>query len=96
MGISGRHLLLNIAAQAKQGSADHWKFSKVHTGPRFAHSYQPSVCIRLYNEIMQATSKVIQNHENEYVRGIGQGEASHRKYKRLELGDGRAYDRSSN
>jgi hypothetical protein len=44
---------------------------------------------------MQATSKVIQNHENEHVRGIEQGEVRHRKYKRLKLGDGQAYDRSS-
>jgi hypothetical protein len=40
-------------------------------------------------------TEVTQNHENEYVRGIGQGEARHRKYKRLKLGGGQAYDRSS-
>jgi hypothetical protein len=28
-------------------------------------------------------------------RNIGQGEARHRKYKRLKLGSGQAYDRSS-
>jgi hypothetical protein len=33
--------------------------------------------------------------ENEHVRGIGQGEARHRKYRRLKLGGGQAYDRSS-
>jgi DnaJ-class molecular chaperone len=32
-----------------------------------------------------------QNHENPYVRNIGQGEARHRKYKRLKLGGGQAY-----
>jgi hypothetical protein len=37
----------------------------------------------------------IQNHENENVRYIGQGEARHRKYKRLKLGGGHVYDRSS-
>jgi hypothetical protein len=36
---------------------------------------------------------VIQNHENEYVRGIGKGEARHRKYKRLKLGGSQSYDR---
>jgi hypothetical protein len=36
-----------------------------------------------------------QSHENEHVRGVGQGEARHRKYKRLKLGGGKAYDRSS-
>jgi hypothetical protein len=35
------------------------------------------------------------SNENEHVRGIGQGEARHRKYKRLKLGGGQAYDRSS-
>jgi hypothetical protein len=32
---------------------------------------------------------------NENVRNIGQGEARHKKYKRLKLGGGQAYDRSS-
>jgi hypothetical protein len=37
-GISGTHLPHKIAAHAKQGFPNHWKFSKVHTGPRFAHA----------------------------------------------------------
>jgi hypothetical protein len=40
-------------------------------------------------------AEVIQNHENENVRYIGQGEARHRKYKRLKLSGGHVYDRSS-
>jgi hypothetical protein len=40
-------------------------------------------------------AEVIQNHDNENVRNIGQGETRHRKYKRLKLGAGQAYDRSS-
>jgi hypothetical protein len=40
-------------------------------------------------------AEVIQNHEIEHVRGIGQGEATHTKYKRLKLVGGQAYDRSS-
>jgi hypothetical protein len=55
-GISGRHLPLKITEHTKQGSAHHLKFSKVHTDPQFAHSFQSSVCIRLYNKIAQATS----------------------------------------
>jgi hypothetical protein len=35
------------------------------------------------------------NHENENVRYIGQGEAPHRKCKRLKLGGGHVYDCSS-
>jgi hypothetical protein len=38
---------------------------------------------------------VIQNYDNEYVRGIGQGEVIHRKYKRLKPCGSHAYDRSS-
>jgi hypothetical protein len=40
-------------------------------------------------------TEVIRNHENEYVRGVGQGEARHRKYKRPKFGGGKAYDHSS-
>jgi hypothetical protein len=35
------------------------------------------------------------NQVNENVRNIGKGEAGHRKDKRLKLGGGQAYDRSS-
>jgi hypothetical protein len=41
-------------------------------------------------------AEVLQNHENEHVRSIGQREVRHRKYKRLKLGGGHAYDRTSN
>jgi hypothetical protein len=37
-------------------------------------------------------AEIIQNHETEHVRSIGQGEARNRKYKRLEPGGGQAYD----
>jgi hypothetical protein len=40
-------------------------------------------------------AEVTQNHENENVRCVGQGEARHRKYKRLKLGGGHVYDCSS-
>jgi hypothetical protein len=40
-------------------------------------------------------AEVIQNHENENVRHIGQGEARHRKYKRFKLGGGHVYVCSS-
>jgi hypothetical protein len=40
-------------------------------------------------------AEVIQNQEIEHVSSIGQGEVSHRKYKRLKLGGGQAYDHSS-
>jgi hypothetical protein len=37
-------------------------------------------------KLCRQRAEVIQNHVNEHVRGIGQGEARHRKYKRLKLG----------
>jgi hypothetical protein len=46
-------------------------------------------------KLSRQQAEVILNHENENVHNIGQGEARHRKYKRLKLGGGQAYDRSS-
>jgi hypothetical protein len=46
-------------------------------------------------KLCRQQAKVIQNHVNPNVRNIGQGEAQHRKYKRLKLVGGQAYDRSS-
>jgi hypothetical protein len=45
--------------------------------------------------VSRQQAEVIQNQENEKVRGIGQGEARHRNYKRFKLGGGQAYDLSS-
>jgi hypothetical protein len=56
----------------------------------------PSIYIYDYiTKLCRKQAEVIRNHENEHVRGIGQGEARHRKYKRLKLGGCQAYDRSS-
>jgi hypothetical protein len=52
--------------------------------------------ISIHGYLPQITdAEVILNHDNENVRNIGQGEGQHRKYKRLKLGGGQAYDRSS-
>jgi hypothetical protein len=45
-------------------------------------------------KLCRQQAEVIQNHDNDNVRNIGQGEARHRKYKRLKLGGGHVYDRS--
>jgi hypothetical protein len=47
------------------------------------------------NKLCRQQAPVIQNHENTHVRNVGQGKVRHRKYKRLKLGSGQAYDRSS-
>jgi hypothetical protein len=46
-------------------------------------------------KLSRQEAEVIQHHGNANVRNIGQGETRHRKYKRLELGGGQAYDRSN-
>jgi hypothetical protein len=46
-------------------------------------------------KLCRQQAEVIRNHENANVRYIGQGEAQHRKHKRLKLGGGQGYDRSS-
>jgi hypothetical protein len=46
----------------------------------YVYNYITKYCIQ--------QTEVIQNHENEHVRGIGQGEVRHRKYKKLKLGGG--------
>jgi hypothetical protein len=44
-------------------------------------------------KLCKQQAEVIRNHDNKNVRAIGQGETHHRKYKRLKLGGGQAYDR---
>jgi hypothetical protein len=46
-------------------------------------------------KVCRQKAEVKQNHENENIRSIGQGEPRHWKYKGLKLGIGQAYDRSS-
>jgi hypothetical protein len=46
-------------------------------------------------KLCRRQAEVNLNHENPNIRAIGQGEAMRRKYKRLKLGGGQAYDRSS-
>jgi hypothetical protein len=46
-------------------------------------------------KICRRQTEVIQNHENENFRNIGQGETPHRNHKRLKLVGGHVYDHSS-
>jgi hypothetical protein len=46
-------------------------------------------------KLCRQQAEVIQNHDNGHVRSIGQGKARYKKYKRLKLGGGQGYDRSS-
>jgi hypothetical protein len=56
---------------------------------------KPAVTTDFITKLYRQQAEVIQNHVNPNVHNIGQGEAQHRKYKRLKLGSGQAYDRSS-
>jgi hypothetical protein len=51
------------------------------------HDYITKLC--------RQQAEMIHNHDNENVHNTGQGEAPHRKYKRLKLGSGHVYNRSS-
>jgi hypothetical protein len=93
-GVCGKYQCNEIAAPTKQGSPHHRQFSKAHTGSRVAHGFQTSG--RDYiTKLCRQQAEVIQNHENENVRNIAQGEVRHRINKRLKLSGGQAYDRSS-
>jgi hypothetical protein len=68
------------------GQAYTWRglFLQTH---QYVYDFITKLCRQL--------AEVIQIYVNPNVRNIGQGEAQHRKYKRLKLGGGEAYDRSS-
>jgi hypothetical protein len=67
-----------------------------HTSVRDMHVafHIPYVYDYITKSCMQQ-AEVIQNHEDENVRNIGQGEAPHRNYKGLKLGGGHVYHCSS-
>jgi hypothetical protein len=95
VGISGGHLPLKFAAPTRQGSPHRWKFSVVHTGPDLHTTFTLPYVYDYITKLCRQEAEVIRNHGNEYVRGVGQGETRRRKYKKLKLGGGKAYDRLS-
>jgi hypothetical protein len=44
---------------------------------------------------VNASAEAVESHENKHIHIILQGKGTHRKYKRLKLGGGQTYDRSS-
>jgi hypothetical protein len=83
LGICGRYPSIEIAAPFNKVLPTIGKFPK-----------RPPVR-DLHLTFRWQQAEVIQNHDNDNVCSIGQGEAPHRKYKRLKLGGGQAYDHSS-
>jgi hypothetical protein len=64
-------------------------------GEIFKRILRAEMYFEYITKLCRQQAEVIQSHDSEGVRTIGQGEARHRKYKRLKLGGGQAYDRSS-
>jgi hypothetical protein len=59
-------------------------FRDLHKAFKLPYDYITTLC--------RKQAEIIQNHENANVCNIGQGEPRHKKYKRLKLGGGQAYD----
>jgi hypothetical protein len=79
----------------KKGSPHHWKFSKVHTGLQLHTAFNLPYVWDYITKLCRQQAEAIQNHDKEHANSIGQGEARHRKYKRLTVGGGQAYNHSS-
>jgi hypothetical protein len=63
-----------------------------------SHPTTASGLVLVYDYLTQLCrrqAEIIHNHGNENVCNIEQGETLHRKYKKLKLGGGDVYDRSS-
>jgi hypothetical protein len=77
-----------MTAPAKQGTPHVGKFLRL-TPVRDLHlAFQIPFVYDYIHKLCRQQEEVIQNHDNENVRTTGQGEARHRKYKRLKLGGG--------
>jgi hypothetical protein len=67
----------------------------LHTAFNFSYIY---IYIYIYDyitKLCRRQAEVIQNHDNEHIRGIGLGDVRHRRYKKLKLGGGQACDPSN-
>jgi hypothetical protein len=72
------------------GNLDRWAPAReLHEALQipYVYNYTTKYC--------RTQAEVILNHVNPNVRGIGQGEARHKNYRRVKLGGGQAYDRSA-
>jgi hypothetical protein len=95
LGICCRYPSNKIAAPVKQGFRTTGNFPR-RTPVRELHRTFKILYVYDYiTKLSRQQAEVIQNHDNENVRNIGQGEARHKKYKNLKLGGGQAYDSSS-
>jgi hypothetical protein len=94
-GICGRQPFNKIAAPAKQSSPHIGNFPRGTPVCDLHMAFKSPYVYDYITKLCKQQAEVIKNHDNENVRIIGHGEARHRMYKRLKLGGGHAYDRSS-
>jgi hypothetical protein len=90
-----RHPSFESAAPAKQGSPHNCNFTRRTPVPDLHVTFKIPYVYDFITKLCRQQAEVIQNHHNPIVHNTGQGEAQHRKYKRLKLGGGQAYDLSS-
>jgi hypothetical protein len=84
--------VLLVTSDANLNFIQYWQSLEVHIRPRYACGFFK---FHTLTTTQQNYAEIIYAHENENVRNIGQGETPHRKQKRLKLGGGQLYDRSS-
>jgi hypothetical protein len=95
LGISGRHYLLKFQRLQNKVLRTIGNFPR-STPVRYLHTaFNIPYVYGCKTRPWRQKAEVIQNYENKHVHSIGQDEARHRKYKRLKLGGGQAYDLSS-
>jgi hypothetical protein len=64
-----------------------------HISTLYMHAeFQIPYVYDFITKLCRNQAEVIQNHDNENFRSIGNGETQHRKHKRLKLGGGQEYD----
>jgi hypothetical protein len=75
-----------ISVPTKQGSLQDWHLSKAHTDTQYLVTFKnPHVCDSI-TKLCWQQEEIVENHEAENVYNSGQGEAQHKKYKKLTLG----------
>jgi hypothetical protein len=91
LGICGRHPSFEISAPAKQVLRTIGMFPRRTPTCELHVDFKISYLYDFMTKLCRQQAEVIRNYDNE---NVGQGEAQHRKYKRLKLVGGQAYDRS--
>jgi len=95
LAFRGRHLFLTLQLLQDKFLSNVGNFLRRIPARELHVAFKSPYVYDFVTVLRRQQAEVIQNYENATVRNIGQGKAVHRKYKRLKLGGGQAYDRSS-